>query len=74
MKGDLYTIGEIGKICKVPLSTLRYDDRIGVIKPAFVDHKTGYRYYDREALMRIPVLRFYQEARVQWKDISNMLD
>ena len=43
----MLSIGEFSKICKVTVKTLRYYDRIGLLKPVHVDDMTGYRYYSR---------------------------
>lgn len=39
------TISELAKLRKTTTSTLRYYDRIGLLKPDYVDPDTGYRYY-----------------------------
>lgn len=39
------TIGELAKLRKVTIETLRHYDRIDLFKPHQVDKKTGYRYY-----------------------------
>lgn len=39
------TIGEFAKLRGVTTETLRYYDRIGLLKPVEVDLKTGYRFY-----------------------------
>lgn len=39
------TISELAKLRKTTTSTLRYYDRIGLLKPDYVDPSTGYRYY-----------------------------
>lgn len=49
----MYKIGMFSKINKVTVKTLRYYDEMGLLKPAFVDQFTGYRYYTSEQL---PVL------------------
>lgn len=38
-------IGEFARRCRLPVSTLRYYDRIGLLTPALVDPATGYRRY-----------------------------
>jgi DNA-binding transcriptional MerR regulator len=38
-------IGEFAQRCRLPVSTLRYYDRIGLLAPALVDPATGYRRY-----------------------------
>lgn len=42
---ELYTIGEMSKLCNIPGRQLRYYDQIGVIKPNYRNPDTGYRYY-----------------------------
>lgn len=38
-------IGEFAKACNIPVSVLRFYDGCGLIKPAYTDPFTGYRYY-----------------------------
>lgn len=45
--GDgLLPIGEFARRSRLPASTLRYYDELGVLRPARVDPVTGYRFYD----------------------------
>lgn len=74
MKKNLYTIGEISKICGIKQSKLRYYDEIGVIKPYQVDGNTGYRYYTNETLQDIPVLHYYQSMGFSLKEIPALLE
>lgn len=73
MKNGPYTIGEIGKLCCVSLSKLRYYDEIGVIRPCMVDEETGYRYYDTETLVKISVLKYYQNCGFKLREIETLL-
>jgi DNA-binding transcriptional MerR regulator len=43
-------IGEFGRRCRLPISTLRYYDRIGLLTPAAVDPANGYRRYRADQL------------------------
>lgn len=45
MKGELLSISELAKLRQVTTETLRYYDRIGLLKPVYVDPETNYRYY-----------------------------
>lgn len=38
-------IGDFARRCRLPISTLRYYDRIGLLAPAVIDPTTGYRHY-----------------------------
>jgi DNA-binding transcriptional MerR regulator len=52
--GGLYRIGLFSKINRITIKTLHHYDKTGLLKPAFVDRHTGYRYYSSE---QIPVLQ-----------------
>lgn len=43
-------IGEFARRCRLPVSTLRYYDKIGLLTPAAVDTSSGYRRYTGEQL------------------------
>jgi DNA-binding transcriptional MerR regulator len=48
----MYTIGQISKATNVTVRTLHYYDELGLLKPSLVAD-TGYRYYDKDALMKL---------------------
>ena len=39
------SIGKVSKLKNVSIKSLRYYDQIGILKPAFVNTETNYRYY-----------------------------
>lgn len=71
---DLYTIGEVCRICSVNPSTLRYYDEIGLIKPYIVDKETGYRYYSCDVLLELPVLYYLKNLGFSLKEIKKALE
>ena len=57
---NLYRIGEVSKICEIPIKTLRYYEEEKLISPVKVDIYTGYRYYDDnniEHIYRVKLLK-----------------
>lgn len=54
---DLLSIGEMSKLCRIPVKTLRYFDKTGTVKPAYIDPITQYRYYSKVQLPYILVVR-----------------
>ncbi|MFJ7951721.1 MerR family transcriptional regulator [Lysinibacillus sp. NPDC096418] len=76
----MLSIGEFSKISHLTLKTLRYYDEIGLLKPAFTDAKTGYRYYNTpqvETALLISRLKTYlfslEEIKVilmNWHDVD----
>lgn len=49
----MFKIGDFSKICRVPVSALRYYADLGLLSPAHVDSLTGYRYYTLDQLARL---------------------
>lgn len=45
--GPLLTVGVVARRSGLTPKALRHYDRIGLLPPAYVDHATGYRRYDR---------------------------
>lgn len=46
----MYKIGELSKLCNIPVKTLRYYDSEGILCPDEIDTFTGYRYYSAARL------------------------
>lgn len=70
LKKDLFTIGQVCKVCTVSRSTiLRLEDR-GLIFPAYYDEKSGYRYYDNNNIAKLLQIKAFQEMGLQYNDIA----
>ncbi len=70
MKKNLFTINQVGKCCGVSRSTImRLEDR-GLLKPAFVDPETGYRYYDNFSVSLILQVRLFLELGMNYDDVT----
>lgn len=48
----MYSIGKFASLCGLSIKNLRTLDRTGVLRPAVVDPKSGYRYYHSSQLGR----------------------
>lgn len=66
-------IKEFAAYTGVSVRTLHYYDEIGLLKPAFVDRTTGYRYYDSSSLLRMQEILFYRELDFSLKRIGEIL-
>lgn len=67
-----YSIGELAKLAGVTTRTLRYYDRIGLLRPGAV-RDTGYRMYgDREVDLLQQIL-FYRSLGVELAEIARMV-
>ena len=47
----LFNIGEVVKACGVTRKTILFYERRGLLEPAYVDPKSGYRYYDIDCIV-----------------------
>lgn len=49
----MFKIGDFSRLCRVPVSALRYYADLGLLEPAHVDQFTGYRYYTMGQMPRL---------------------
>jgi DNA-binding transcriptional MerR regulator len=66
-------IKEFAEFMGVSVRTLHYYDEIGLLKPAYVDKHTGYRYYNEASLLRMQEILFYRELDFSLKSIAELL-
>lgn len=71
---ELYSIGETASIMGVSVQTLRHYSKIGLIRPAFVNPQTGYRYYRVDQLHFIDRIRYLQKFGLNLQEIKRILD
>ena len=69
----MITIQGFAKLCGCNTQTLRYYDRIGLLKPAKVDEWTGYRYYEEEQALLFVKIKNLQQADFTIEEIKALL-
>ena len=69
----MITIQGFSKLCGCNTQTLRYYDRIGLLKPAKVDEWTGYRYYEEEQALLFVKIKNLQQADFTIEEIKTLL-
>jgi MerR family transcriptional activator of bmr gene len=74
MRNNLFTIGQISKIKGITVKALRFYERIGVVKPVYIDAATKYRYYSQEQFIQFDVIRALRSIEVSPKDIKGILE
>ena len=52
-----FTIGEMSKLHNISIETLRHYDRFGILKPEYMNEKTGYRYYSTKSFITIYLIK-----------------
>ena len=68
-----YTIGELAQTADVPISTVRYYEKVGIVKP---DGRTmgNYRYYGHDTLEKLRFIRAAQGTGFALEDIASLLE
>lgn len=69
----MLTIGQISSICGVSVKTLRYYDKIGLLKPKQADVLTGYRYYDESQISIMLLIGRYKRYGLSLTEIQELL-
>jgi DNA-binding transcriptional MerR regulator len=67
-------IGEFAWLSQVTVETLRYYDRIGLLKPVHLDPFTGYRYYSLEQLARLHRILALKDLGLPLEKIAQILE
>ncbi len=74
MADELVTIGTFSMLTGLSISALRHYDDIGLVRPAEVDGRTGYRRYRFGQVDVARRVRLLREAELSTEDIARMLD
>ena len=70
----MYKIGEFSKITNIPISTLRYYDEIGVLKPDKINEESNYRYYTDVQVEEVKLINYLKSIGFSLNEISNNLN
>ena len=68
------TIKDFAGLCGCNPQTLRYYDRVDLLKPARVDPWSGYRFYEEDQALRFVRIRNLQRAGFSIGEIRELLD
>lgn len=66
------TIGRLGKMAGIEAKTLRYYDRVGLVKPS-ARTAAGYRLYDEQSASRLQFIRRSKAIGMSLSDIRRIL-
>ena len=67
-----YRIGEFSNVSGISAKTLRFYDEIGLLRPASVDPRTGYRFYRPEQLEELASILVLKDLGVSLADIRSL--
>jgi len=73
-KSELLSIGEMAKYTGVGIQALRYYERKNILKPAYIDPDTGYRYYALEQATSIDIITTCVELDIPLKELVTLFN
>ncbi len=68
-----YAIGEVSILCNIPIKTLRYYDEIELLQPKYRNTESNYRYYSKEQLTTLLIIRRLRAQGFCLKDIKDLI-
>ena len=68
------SIGKVSKLKNVSIKSLRYYDQIGILKPAFVNTETNYRYYTADQLYLLDAITVCIKLGIPLKDLNHYVE
>lgn len=69
----MYKIGELSPLCRIPVKTLRFYDREGLLVPDEIDRFTGYRYYSAARIADCNRIISFKELGFSLEEIKKHL-
>ena len=69
-----FTISEFAKLRDININSLRYYEKLGLLKPAIVDEKNGYRYYAAEQVSVLNKIILCIQLGIPLKEMIKFLD
>lgn len=72
-KKELFQIGEVAELFHISLGSLRHYDKIGLLKPEYVDPQSGYRYYSTRQFECLNTIRYLRALDTPLEQIADFL-
>ncbi|AQS10233.1 multidrug-efflux transporter 1 regulator [Clostridium saccharobutylicum] len=68
-----FSIGEMSKLHNIWIQTLRYYDKIGLLKPKVINEKSNYRYYTIEQFLQIDIIKYCKGIGLSLEQIKDFI-
>ena len=68
-----FSIGEVSKLHNVSVQTLRHYDKIGLLKPAFVNETSKYRYYSMKHFIMLDFIKQCKAMGLTLEEIKELV-
>lgn len=71
---NYFLISEFAKLRGININSLRYYEKLGILKPAHIDEKTGYRYYAPEQVSVLNKIILCIQLGIPLKEMVKYID
>ena len=68
-----FSIGEMSKLHNISIQTLRYYDKMGLLKPAYINKKNGYRYYTIDQFVVVDMIKHCKLMGLSLEEIKELI-
>jgi len=71
---EYYSIGEMAKLNFISPHTLRYYDKIDLLKPSHINEETGYRYYSYKDFLFLDAIQYLRHFDMSLEEIKEQFE
>lgn len=72
-KRELFRIGDVAKMFRLSVSSLRHYEKTGLVQPEYIDRETGYRYYSNRQFECLNTIRYLRVLDMPLPQIADFL-
>ncbi|MCB2298516.1 MerR family transcriptional regulator [Clostridium tagluense] len=72
--GTNFSIGEMSKLQNLSIQTLRYYDKVGLLKPSYINEKSRYRYYSAKHLVILDLIKQCKAMGLSLEEIKQLIE
>ena len=70
--GKYLSIGQMGKLNNLSVQTLRHYEKVGILKPSYINEETGYRYYSMKDFNPIDLIKQCKAMGLSLEEIKEV--
>ena len=70
---NLFSIGKLSRLTGVHVQSLRYYEELGILKPAYIDPDSRYRYYTFAHMRIVEAIQYCVDLDIPLKQFTNFL-
>ncbi len=68
-----FSIGEMAKFHNVSIQALRHYDKVGLLKPSYINDKSGYRYYSFKDFVMLTLIKQCKAMGLSLEEIKGIM-